>query len=144
VHIGDAGQSRLEEVDLVRHGAKGRNFGWRRKEGTFCYTPATHCLANRTVAVSSPIIVYGRSAGSSVTGGYLNRGTAIPTFAGRYVFADAGRARSSLPPGALTENKWTRSTLLSASRPIFSFGKSRGGKLLAVDFRGAVLRPVDA
>jgi glucose/arabinose dehydrogenase len=90
MHIGDAGQSRLEEVDLVRHGAKGRNFGWRRKEGTFCYTPATHCLANRTVAVSNPIVVYGRSAGSSVTGGYLSRGTAIPTLAGRDVFADFG------------------------------------------------------
>lgn len=144
MYIGDVGQSRLEEIDLARHGIKGRNFGWRRKEGNLCYNPATNCLEDRTVVVSNPIVVYGRSVGRSVTGGYLYRGSAIPSLAGKYVFADFASGAIFVASKRANKNRWTRSTLLSTGRSISSFGEARDGELFVVDFAGAVWRLVDA
>jgi glucose/arabinose dehydrogenase len=84
--VGDVGQNAREEVDLV---VAGGNYGWRCMEGTRdtglgCGT-ATNFLP--------PIADYGRDVGTTVTGGYVYRGTQFPTLVGRYIFGDFGSGR---------------------------------------------------
>ncbi len=92
--VGDVGQSQREEIDYEPAGRKGRNYGWRNREGT------VDNVTSRPPAflpLTDPIYDYNRSQGQCVTGGYVYRGTALrATYRGRYFFADfcAGRVWS--------------------------------------------------
>lgn len=90
--VGDVGQNRLEEIDLV---AKGDNLGWRIREGEVCFDPPTACPETDLV---DPIWSYGRTEGASVTGGVVS--TARGPLAGLYVFGDyaTGRLWALSPP----------------------------------------------
>ncbi|MGH8865100.1 MAG: PQQ-dependent sugar dehydrogenase, partial [Burkholderiales bacterium] len=76
--VGDVGQSALEEVDRVTLGG---NYGWRCFEGTRNTGLACGSLPNRL----PPVAEYGRSVGTSTTGGYVYRGSMIAPLVGRYV-----------------------------------------------------------
>lgn len=89
--IGDVGQNAFEEIDYEPRGRGGRNYGWRNREGAHdnvtTQPPAF-------LPLTDPIFEYNRSAGQSVTGGYVYRGTALGSgFAGRYFFADFVQGR---------------------------------------------------
>jgi hypothetical protein len=86
--IGDVGQAKHEEVDRsVASVGYGRrlNFGWRVMEGRHCYSPSTGCS---TSGKTLPFIECSHSVGCAVTGGYVYRGSAVPTLYAHYVFAD--------------------------------------------------------
>lgn len=89
--VADVGQNAREEVNWEPRGAGGRNYGWRLREGRAAYDarqPAAY------LPLTEPIHDYPRSAGMSITGGFVYRGAALPQmFNGRYFFADyvAGR-----------------------------------------------------
>ena len=98
MYIGDVGQHDLEEIDL---GVAGGNFGWNRKEGTFCFDPqgegdgdeeagfAYECLPEDDVeGLIDPIAEYDHTEGIAIVGGFVNRGLAIPPLHGKYVFGD--------------------------------------------------------
>jgi len=89
--IGDVGQDRWEEIDYEPPARGGRNYGWRNREG------AHDNVTSRPPAylpLVEPIHEYDHSVGSSITGGYIYRGTALsPPFRGRYFFADFIAAR---------------------------------------------------
>lgn len=78
----DVGQNQYEEIDLV---LPGRNYGWNVMEGDHCFKPSLNC--DRT-GLEAPIAEYDHSDGCSVTGGYVYRGTAVPSLYGAYIFAD--------------------------------------------------------
>ncbi len=91
---GDVGQNDLEEVDVI---VKGGNYGWNRKEGTFCFalngilpgfaTPT--CRAGTPAGLIDPIAQYDtRVEGFSVIGGFVYRGHKFKQLRGRYVFGD--------------------------------------------------------
>ena len=92
--VADVGQSNYEEVSLVE---KGGNYGWNVEEGTHCYG-ADDCPDRTPESVRGgeplvdPVIEYSQSGrpvgGSSVIGGYVYRGSALPELAGAYVFGD--------------------------------------------------------
>jgi glucose/arabinose dehydrogenase len=82
--IGDVGQGAWEEIDVVRAGQSGLDFGWNTMEGTHCYREAG---CDETGLVR-PVTEYGHDQGCSVTGGTVYRGSAIPDLVGRYVFGD--------------------------------------------------------
>ena len=82
--VGDVGQGAREEVDYERAGQGGRNYGWRYREGSLPYTGTPP--AGLTVA--APAFDYDRTAGRSITGGYIYRGGFFPELQGRYVFGD--------------------------------------------------------
>jgi glucose/arabinose dehydrogenase len=89
--IADVGQDAHEEINWEPHGAGGRNYGWRLREGRFPYDTRT---ATAFLPLTEPIYDYPRTNGMSITGGYVYRGSALdPMFNGRYFFADfvAGR-----------------------------------------------------
>nr|XP_020754745.1 HHIP-like protein 1 isoform X2 [Odocoileus virginianus texanus] len=88
---GDVGQNKFEEVDLVE---RGRNYGWRAREGYECYD--RKLCANASLDDTLPIFAYPHKLGKSVTGGYVYRGCEYPNLNGLYIFGDfmSGRLMS--------------------------------------------------
>ena len=109
------GQGALEEVDRVTLGG---NYGWRCFEGT--NDTGMACGANESNSIA-PVAQYGRTLGQSTTGGFVYRGTAIPTLMGRYVFADFASgniwhiARDTPPTLTLTTSNMLDTSLLISS-----------------------------
>jgi glucose/arabinose dehydrogenase len=134
---GDVGQNNWEEVDLV---TSGKNYGWNLMEGNHCYPPSvTTCNMSGLVP---PITEYDHSGsgGTSVIGGFVYRGSAIPALVGTYIFGDL----SSGNVWGLKEDSggtWQRTLLLTHNRIVSSFGRDAAGELYLVDYgNGAVLR----
>ncbi|XP_039527040.1 HHIP-like protein 1 [Pimephales promelas] len=100
IFCGDVGQNKYEEIDIVE---KGRNYGWRAKEGFSCYDKKL--CANSSLDDVLPIYAYPHKMGKSVTGGYVYRGCENPNLNGMYIFGDfmSGRLMS------LKENRNTHS-----------------------------------
>ncbi len=137
IFTGDVGQDRVEEVDLIE---KGKNYGWNTMEGTLCFKPKTGC--NKT-GLELPLVEYPRSQGTSITGGYVYRGKAIPELQGVYVYGDFGSGKI----WGLTYNQTTRKVeknelLLNTRLPIASFGEDANGELYVVGYQGILYRIV--
>lgn len=88
--LGDVGQGGFEEVDRVPAGTGGLDFGWSCREG-FVIFDRSHCRAG--TEYEEPVAVYGRDFGSSVTGGFVYRGSRHPELVGTYVGGDFGSGR---------------------------------------------------
>lgn len=85
--LGDVGQDLREEIDTVINGG---NYGWRLMEGTFC-TPAVNPGCSDTAGLIRPVYDYPNlngTADGSITGGYVYRGSAIPSLYGKYIYGD--------------------------------------------------------
>ncbi|XP_053331283.1 HHIP-like protein 1 [Spea bombifrons] len=95
---GDVGQNKFEEVDIVE---KGKNYGWRAREGYSCYDKKL--CANSSLDDVLPIFAYPHKLGKSVTGGYIYRGCEYPNLNGLYIFGDFMSGRLM----ALKENRDT-------------------------------------
>jgi glucose/arabinose dehydrogenase len=84
--IGDVGQNAYEEIDRLAHPLSGvANFGWNRYEGRHRYSDTPLLARGRYV---QPVVEYPHAQGCSVTGGYVYRGTKVPSAAGRYFYGD--------------------------------------------------------
>ncbi|HEU4728374.1 MAG TPA: PQQ-dependent sugar dehydrogenase [Kofleriaceae bacterium] len=81
--LGDVGQNTWEEIDLVK---KGGNYGWNICEG-FHKRGSTTELCN-TPGLIDPVVEHDRSEAESITGGYVYRGTAMPSLVGKYIYGD--------------------------------------------------------
>ena len=93
--IADVGQGAWEEIDYEPAGRGGRNYGWRYREGAHNNVASPPPVYNASNLID-PIHEYTRSVGQSISGGYVYRGAALPSYRGRYFFADyvAGRVWS--------------------------------------------------
>jgi glucose/arabinose dehydrogenase len=104
--VADVGQNNVEEIDLL---ARGGNFGWAIKEGDFSFNRLG--AGAGTVGARSPgdpiglidpisgadgTLEYDHTQGISITGGFVYRGTDIPSLVGKYVFGDL--ALRNAPP----------------------------------------------
>ena len=140
--IGDVGQGRFEEIDYEPRGRSGRNYGWRNREG------AHDNLTSRPPAFQplvDPIFEYDRTAGQSVTGGFVYRGRALPAiYQGRYFFADfsSGRVWSialTINPAtgeATASNLMEHTSELGDVGSVSSFGADTDGELYLVNYSG--------
>ena len=94
LYIADVGQAIWEEVSFEPFGIDGgRNYGWRLKEGTHCYSPPVDC---DDPGLTDPVYEYphgGNPYSCSITGGYVYRGPTLPELDGVYLFADYCSAR---------------------------------------------------
>ena len=120
--VGDVGQNRWEEIDVVE---KGLNYGWNTMEGRHCFSPATDCNTN---GLELPVAEYDRAEGCSITGGYVYRGGEIPWLVGTYVYADfcSGKIWGlRYDGGSVTE----QALLLDSELSITSFGHDLEGTL---------------
>jgi len=88
--IADVGQNAWEEIDYEPANRGGRNYGWRIREGA---NDNVTTLPAAFTPLVDPIYEYNHTVGSSITGGYVYRGAAIPSARGRYFFADYVRGR---------------------------------------------------
>ncbi|HCV43518.1 MAG TPA: glucose sorbosone dehydrogenase, partial [Bacteroidetes bacterium] len=89
--VGDVGQDTREEVDIVVNGG---NYGWRLMEGFIC-NPTVNPTCQDTAGLLRPVWDYPNAgADISITGGYVYRGSAIPSLYGKYIFADYGSGKT--------------------------------------------------
>lgn len=149
--IGDVGQGAWEEIDYEPAGRGGRNYGWRNREGAHdnitSLPPAFSPLVD-------PIHEYNRTAGASVTGGYVYRGGALgSTYRGRYFFADFVRSRVWSATLAIDSSGEARVTAVNEHTAdlggaatlagVSSFGVDAAGELYIVSYsRGVILKIV--
>lgn len=88
LYAADVGQGNIEEVDVVTLGG---NYGWRYKEGTFLFNPATGGVftgPDPVPGLIDPIMQYDHDEGNSIIGGFIYRGTGLPELVGSYIFGD--------------------------------------------------------
>ncbi len=145
--IGDVGQNRFEEVDVLPAAARTAptpvNFGWNTVEGLHCFRAPT-CDQH---AFTAPVIEYDHGDGCSITGGYVYRGTRLAALVGRYFYADYCTAMiRSLKwsgPGKPITDIWDwRAALDPDSRlaDLSSFGEDAAGELYLLSLEGDVYR----
>jgi hypothetical protein len=123
--VGDVGQDRVEEIDIVE---SGRNYGWNTMEGTLCYNPPSGC--NQT-GLTLPIYNYTHDLGDAIIGGYVYHGQANPTLQGAYLYGDYGSGRI----WALTINNIQ---LVDSGLNIASFGLDQNNELYFTAYDGKI------
>ena len=136
--IGDVGQDTWEEVDFRGASKLDRlaNYGWSRYECDSVYD-AGHTYSN-VGQKKRPALVYKHVDGQcSITGGYVYRGSAVPTARGRYFYGDycTGAVWS------FSSGKWgrTSSPVASGNVPsLSSFGTNGHGELFALSLNGTL------
>ena len=79
---GDVGQNIWEEINIIHRGG---NYGWNLREARHNFSPnATGLRAD----LIEPIFEYHHDIGKSITGGFVYRGSSIPSLLGKYLYAD--------------------------------------------------------
>lgn len=145
--IADVGQNQWEEIDYEPRGRGGRNYGWSIREGANAHIPSR---VPAFLPLIDPIYEYDHSVGSSITGGYVYRGSS-PDLRGRYFFGDFVRARiwsmaitmDSFGEGTASDLVEHTPSIATATGlgNISSFGVDAAGEIYVVDYsRGMILR----
>jgi glucose/arabinose dehydrogenase len=137
LYIGDVGQNAWEEIDYRPRAAQGlANYGWSAYEGRARYKPSR---LNRTGTLVMPVRVYSHAGGNcSVTGGYVYRGSAVPSARGRYFYGDycSGALWSFRISGGRAVDNRREGNIAALS----SFGQAANGELYAVSLNGGLYR----
>jgi uncharacterized repeat protein (TIGR03806 family) len=135
--VADVGQNAWEEVDRVERGG---NYGWRIREGAHCFNPSSNCpTAANGAPLIDPVAEYDHNVGLSITGGYVYRGSAIPSLRGRYVFGDFVSSRLFyLAPNA--SGGFDRRDLGNPGLGISSFAEDNQGELYITDYGGGLYK----
>lgn len=144
-YVADVGQNKWEEISVVnRSQLKGANFGWRMREGKNP-NPKKSVAADAKKSWIEPIHEYDHNTGSSITGGYVYRGS-IKELRGHYFFGDFVWSKIwSLKhkAGKATELKeWTKELAVDG-RPIMavsSFGLDPQGDLYIISYTGSIYK----
>ena len=145
--IGDVGQNAVEEIDLMRPGDGGANFGWAIVEGTRPFN------GQPTATMTPPLAEYshgtGPREGNSVTGGYVYRGP-VEALQGHYIFGDFVRGNiwsvpiaqltlgTTLPSSQFTIRTQEFAPNAGAIDNVASFGEDQAGNLYVVDYDGEI------
>ena len=131
--VADVGQNQYEEVDLIEPGG---NYGWNVMEGNSCFSPSTGCS---TEGLIRPVAQYGREDGCSITGGYVYRGSRLPSLRGAYVYGDfcSGRIWALRYDGAVVSEHLE---LIDSELRISSFGLDESGELYILSFDEKIYR----
>jgi glucose/arabinose dehydrogenase len=133
--LGDVGQGAWEEVDRVELSG---NYGWDEREGAHCFEPQEGCSTENF----DPITEYANAGDdSSITGGYVYRGSAFPDLVGFYVFGDfgSGRIRAVAADSAQGVEP---DLLVDTGLSIASFAEGNDGELYAIDISAGTLHQI--
>ena len=131
--VGDVGQNAFEEIDLV---TPGRNYGWNIWEGFHCFSE-TNCV---DTDMEPPVVEYPLSGGNcAVVGGYVYRGSQLPSLQGAYIYGDfcSGRIWALRHDGrGITDS----ALILNSGLQISSFAEGQAGELYVLSFDGRIHR----
>ncbi len=132
--LGDVGHDNWEEVDVIHNGG---NYGWNVTEGDHCFGEEDdECDQD---GLTKPLFEYSHLDGAAITGGYVYRGKALPSLAGKYVFGDFGFGTIwELDQDALTQTYFSKE-LLPTGKSITSFATDDDGELYFTDIAGGVV-----
>ncbi len=131
--VGDVGQDRYEEVDIVR---RGENYGWNVYEG---FERFSNRYRRDGEHYTPPVFAYARKFGPSVTGGYVYRANPRSSFYGVYICGDYESRRIF---GLTQENRALKTVreIGTAPQRIVSFGCDVNGELYLVGYEGMIYR----
>lgn len=125
----DVGQGAREEINTI---VSGGNYGWKIFEGNSCFSGDCE-----VIGLEAPIFEYGHDNGDrSVTGGFIYRGTELPSLIGKYVYGDFVSGRI----WALDTANNTNELLLEPRLSIASFGTDNANELYVCDFGGTIYK----
>lgn len=129
---GDVGQNSFEEIDIIKSGL---NYGWNTMEASSCFDPSVGCDKE---GLELPVFEYPRSAGQSVTGGWVYRGQQIPQLFGAYIYGDfsSGNIWSFNYDGSSVSNQQLLGNLGNSS--VVAFGEDQQGELFICSFDGNI------
>ena len=133
--VGDAGNERMEEVDLVTTERKGANLGWPCFEGTLPFDESATCEG-----AQPPLLEYPRAAGAcAVVGGVVVRDDRLAPLVGRYLYGDF--CSGAITAVAVDEGQVVASDELGLVVPeLTSFGVDGLGRIYVMSLRGDVYR----
>ncbi|MBI2427555.1 MAG: PQQ-dependent sugar dehydrogenase [Ignavibacteriales bacterium] len=131
---GDVGQDTREEIDTITNGG---NYGWRLMEGNIC-TPGVNSSCSDTAGLLRPVFDYPNlnpPLEGSITGGYVYRGSVIPSLYGKYIYGDyvSGRTFALTYEGVASP---VNAQLSDESYGISSFGVDPGGNIYLCSYGG--------
>jgi putative heme-binding domain-containing protein len=131
--IGDVGQDRVEEVDIVR---RGENLGWNIYEG---FEPFSNRYRKERETYIPPVFAYRRKFGNSVIGGYVYRGDKRSSFYGVYVCGDYTSRRIF---GLRQQNRQLQVVRQIGTSPqsIASFAQDERRNLYVVGYEGMIYK----
>jgi glucose/arabinose dehydrogenase len=138
LYIGDVGQYRFEEINVVPADHAGANFGWSVREGTHCFPDLD--AACQTQQLIDPLLKYPHQPECAVIGGYVYDGIAMPALRGHYFYSDlcAGWLRSfRLQAGQAADRREWTSQVGKLAFPT-SFGVDGSGELYITAGDGTV------
>ncbi len=130
----DVGQDSYEEINIIEPGA---NYGWNIMEGAHCYpSPESDCSQS---GMKLPVLEYTHADGCSVTGGYVYRGSRLPSLYGAYLYADycSGKVWALRYDGTQVIEHME---LVDSTLSISSFGEDARGEVYILDHRGGIYR----
>jgi len=141
--IGDVGQNKIEEIDLLpaEPGGAGRgaNLGWPYLEASAPFR------GTAPAGLTPPVYEYSHAAGDcAVTGGYMYRGAAITALQGVYLFGDyCGGVVLGLAPAG--DGFGERPLGVEVPQgTLASFGQDNDGELYVLSLAGVVSKIVAA
>ncbi|TGK00498.1 sugar dehydrogenase [Leptospira selangorensis] len=139
LYIADVGQNDYEELNIELANTGIKNYGWRLTEGNHCYNPSVGC---NTSGISFPKLEYSHFVGSSITGGYVYRGSNFPELNGRYFYGDfiTGKIWSILWDGTKVNGLIEHTSEMGFSSNVSSFGEDANGEIYVVDYNGKIFR----
>ncbi|MBM4382629.1 MAG: PQQ-dependent sugar dehydrogenase [Deltaproteobacteria bacterium] len=126
--LGDVGQDAREEIDRI---VKGGNYGWDCREGDVSFDPDPNCMP----PFVEPEVAHPRSEARSITGGYVYRGSALPSLANSYVYGDFATGRVFVYRFQANPTRVDELAAPSGLSPS-SFGQGRDGEIYVLDYGG--------
>ena len=139
LYTADIGEDNIEEINLV---LPGKFYGWIQKEGSFVFLGFPNPtsvdddlgLLPPGFEAEDPLAQYDHTEGDqSITGGFVYRGSRIPSLVGHYVFADwiSGRL-FNLDPMTLQIQEISIDPGGDPAGKVLGFGETPDGELLLV------------
>ncbi|HET9460624.1 MAG TPA: PQQ-dependent sugar dehydrogenase [Gaiellaceae bacterium] len=133
--VGDAGNARREEIDLVPLDEPGANLGWPCFEGTLQFDATATCDGP-----VPPLLDYSRSDDvCAVIGGVVARDPRMPALAGRYLFGDFCSGKITVLE-VESEQVKASGDLGVVVPELTSFGVDAAQRIYVMSLRGDVFR----
>jgi len=140
LYVGDVGNSTAEEINVIRAGDHGHDFGFPAYEGTERICGKCESDGNEIM----PLVEYNHDVGCAVIGGVVYRGHAIPALRGMYLYSDlcSGAFHAFRYDGSEAKDAIDLSEDINPETidQISSFGTDAGGEVYVTSLHNRVYR----